>query len=126
MTTQQKTILIVEDEEAVREALVDTFTREGFDVLSAKNGKEGLDSALSKHPDLILLDIVMPIMDGITMAKQLRQDEWGKHVPIILLTNLSDVEHVASAVENDMYDFLVKTDWTLDSVVTTVKERLGI
>ena len=121
-----KKILIVEDEEAVREALVDTFIREGFDVFSAQNGKVGLDNALSKHPDLILLDIVMPVMDGLTMAKQLRRDAWGKNVPIILLTNLSDVEHVADAVENDMYDFLVKTDRTLDSVVTTVKERLGI
>ena len=78
MESLKKTILIVEDEPVYQEALVNKFNIEGFDTLTAENGEEGLSIALEKHPDLILLDLQMPKMDGIEMAKKLRQDEWEK------------------------------------------------
>ncbi|OGY72538.1 MAG: hypothetical protein A3E05_00230 [Candidatus Jacksonbacteria bacterium RIFCSPHIGHO2_12_FULL_44_12] len=121
----KKTILIIEDERSLREALRDKLTREGFSTLEAKNGEEGLDVALREHPELILLDIVMPVMDGMTMLKQLRENAWGKNVKIIILTNLSDIEKIADSVKNEVYDYLVKTDWKLEDVVTKVRERLG-
>ena len=120
-----KKILIIEDERSLREALRDKLTREGFSTLEAKNGEEGLDVALREHPELILLDIVMPVMDGMTMLKKLREDAWGKNVKIIILTNLSDIEKIADSVKNEVYDYLVKTDWKLEDVVTKVRERLG-
>ena len=109
-------------------ALKDKLTREGFATLEAKNGEEGLNVALREHPDLILLDIVMPRMDGITMMKKLRQtDEWGKNVPVILLTNLSaDDEKIMRAVtENEPAYYLVKSDHTISDVVEKVRERLS-
>ena len=121
----KKTILIIEDERSLREALRDKLTREGFSTLEAKNGEEGLDVALREHPELILLDIVMPVMDGMTMLKQLRENAWGKNVKIIILTNLSDIEKIADSVKNEVYDYLVKIDWKLEDVVTKVRERLG-
>jgi len=121
----KKTILIIEDERSLREALRDKLTREGFSTLEAKNGEEGLDVALREHPELILLDIVMPVMDGMTMLKKLREDAWGKNVKIIILTNLSDIEKIADSVKNEVYDYLVKTDWKLEDVVTKIRERLG-
>ena len=121
----KKTILIIEDERSLREALRDKLTREGFSTLEAKNGEEGLDVALREHPELILLDIVMPVMDGMTMLKQLRENAWGKNVKIIILTNLSDIEKIADSVKNEVYDYLVKTDWKLEDVVTKIRERLG-
>lgn len=123
---QNKKILIVEDDISSLEILVDKFTREAFNVLQAKNGIEGLEVALKEHPDLILLDIIMPKMDGISMIKELQEDEWGKDVPIIILTNLSDGEKVAEALERGVQDFLVKSDWNLSDVVKRVKERLRI
>ena len=123
---QNKKILIVEDDISSLEILVDKFTREAFNVLQAKNGIEGLEVALKEHPDLILLDIIMPKMDGISMIKELQEDEWGKDVPIIILTNLSDGEKVAEAIERGVQDFLVKSDWNLNDVVKKVKERLRI
>ena len=121
-----KTILIAEDEQNMRQTLVDAFRREGFNVLEAKNGKEGLDKALGEHPDLILLDIVMPEMDGMTMLKKLREDERGRDIPIIMLTNFSDVEKVTNALESGVYEYLVKSDWKIEDVVLRVKEKLGL
>lgn len=121
-----KTILIAEDEQDMRQTLVDAFRHEGFNVLEAKNGKEGLEFALKEHPDLILLDIVMPEMDGMTMAKKLREDERGKDIPIIMLTNFSDVEKVTNALESGVYEYLVKSDWKIEDVVLRVKEKLGL
>lgn len=122
---QAKKILIVEDEQDIREALVDKFSREGFAVFEARNGEEGLARAFTEHPDLILLDIVMPVMDGITALNKLREDEWGKHVPVILLTNLNDDEKVANAMEKGAFGYLVKSDWKIEDVVTKVKARLA-
>ena len=82
MTQQNKKILIVEDEEDMLRALVDELGHEGFETLEAKNGKEGLSIALKERPDLILLDILMPEMDGMAVMKHLRGDVWGKKVLI--------------------------------------------
>ncbi|MBU2541984.1 response regulator [Patescibacteria group bacterium] len=120
-----KKILIVEDEPSLLKALEIKFIDEGFEVIKAVDGKQGLEMSLLEHPDIILLDIVMPIMDGMTMLKKLREDKWGKDAKVIILTNLSDAEKVAKAAEHNVFDFLVKTDWHISDVVEKVKERLG-
>lgn len=122
---QKKRILIVEDEVSLRSALREKLEREGFEALEAKNGVEGLAAALSEHPDLILLDIIMPVMDGMTMLKKLREDVRGMDAKVIVLTNLSDNEKLADAMEHGTYDYLVKSDWKLEDVVKVVGERLG-
>ena len=126
MAEQNKTILIVEDEQDLREALADKLTREKFTVLEAKNGKEGLDIALEKHPDLILLDIVMPEMDGMTVLRKLREDAWGREVAVILLTNLSATEEniIEEMVKYAPSHYLVKSDWKISDVVGKIRETL--
>ena len=119
------TILIVEDEVLLLNALRDKLTREGFAVLEAKNGKQGLEIALSEHPDFILLDIVMPVMDGMTMLKKLRGDAWGKEAKVILLTNLSDPEKVFESIAREAYEYLVKSEWKIEDVVKMVRDKLG-
>jgi len=121
-----KKILIVEDERDLRQALVDKFTHEGFDVFEAENGEKGLKVALKEHPDLILLDIIMPVMDGITMMEKMCEDKWGQDVPVIMLTNLTDIKRVSEAVESGVYEYLVKSDWKIEDVVKRVREKLGI
>ena len=121
----KKKILIVEDETSLRNALSDKLRLEGFIVLEAKNGEEGLDVALRDHPDLILLDIIMPKMDGLTMLKKLREDVWGKNTKVILLTNLSDNEKVSEALLQGSYDYLVKSDWKIGDVVAKIRARLS-
>lgn len=117
---------IIEDEEPVLSVLSSRFEKEGFDVIRAVDGEEGLKAALKHKPDLILLDLLMPRMDGLSMLKKLREDAWGKHVPVIVLTNLNDAEKVASAAEGGAFDFLVKADWKLEDVVKKVKQKLNI
>ena len=119
-------ILIVEDEAPLRNAVSDILSFEGFTIFQGKNGQEGLDVALAQQPDLILLDLMMPVMDGLTMLEKLRQsNDWGKHVPVILLTNINDPEKVAQATQAGSYDFLVKSDWNIEDVVKKIKTKLA-
>ena len=122
---KQKTILIVEDEEPMLEALINIFKKEGIELLQARDGEEGLNLAMKEKPDLVLLDIIMPKIDGMTVMKKIRENKrWGKNVPIIMLTNLSDPDSVSEAAKYQVYDFLVKTDWKLDEVVKFVMGKL--
>jgi DNA-binding response OmpR family regulator len=125
-TLLNKKVLVTEDEAPLRNAVSDILTFEGFTVFQAKNGQEGLDIALKEHPDLILLDLMMPVMDGLTMLQKLREDEWGKTAAVILLTNINDPEKVAAATDAGTYDFLVKSDWNIEDVVGKIKTRLGV
>jgi CheY-like chemotaxis protein len=118
-------ILVIDDEPTLITAIVDKFTREGFEVLTAANGQEGLKTALKKHPDLILLDIIMPVMDGITMLSQLRKNLWGKNVKVILLTNLSDPGNAGEIIRKSVSGYLIKSNWKLVDVVKQVKEKLS-
>ncbi|MFA6410688.1 MAG: response regulator [Candidatus Buchananbacteria bacterium] len=122
----KKILLIIDDEAMVRKALLSQFDQEQIEVLTASNGEEGLKLALDKHPDLILLDLVMPKMDGMTMLGKLRQDQWGKEAEVIILTNLSDSKKVAEAVEQDTYEYLVKVGWNVSDVVKKVKAKLEL
>ncbi len=125
--SKKYTLLIVEDEMSARRVLADKFTRDGFVVHESANGEAGLATALREHPDMILLDIVMPRMDGMTMLKKLREtDEWGKHVPVIILTNLTSADdgRTRDITELEPAYYLVKTDWKLEDLVAKVRERL--
>jgi len=125
MVNKKNTILVIEDEIDLRALLKDKLESEGFDVLEAENGKIGLEMSLNNHPDIILLDIVMPVMDGLSMLKELRQDEWGKNAPVIILSNLSEVEKISAGMEKNVYDYLVKADWEPDDVVDLIRKKLG-
>lgn len=107
------------------DVLYEKFASEGFDVLKAPNGKEGLETALKSHPDLILLDIIMPVMDGMTMLEKIRQDEWGKDAKIILLTNLSDSDKITQSLSRGVHGYLIKSDWKLEDIVKKVNEELS-
>ena len=84
----------------------------------------GLEVVISKKPDIILLDIIMPRMDGLTMLKKMREKAEVKDIPVILLTNLSEYESMAEAIKSGAFGYLVKTDWTLSKVVEKVRDRL--
>jgi len=119
-----KNILLVEDEGALANILVNKLTQMGFTMKFANNGQEGLQMALNDHPDLILLDIIMPVMDGMTMLQKLRSDSWGKKVNVMLLTNLSDPNKINESKELGVSDYLIKSDWTLEDIVTAVSKKM--
>lgn len=122
--SSQHSVLIIDDEESLVNVLARKFEEEEITAHTAPNGKIGLEVAFDKHPDVILLDIMMPEMDGFDVLKHLQEDEWGKTVSVILLTNSSSIETVARAVSSGMSEFMVKTDMRLEDVIGRVKERL--
>jgi DNA-binding response OmpR family regulator len=99
MDTERKKILVVDDEQDLREAIITALSYEGFEVIEAVDGENGLEVALREKPDLILLDVMMPKMDGIEMLARLRNDAWGNCVKVIIMTALDDMEKIAEAVE---------------------------
>jgi len=94
MAQINKKILIVDDSQELRKILVSALHTENITVIEAGDGEEGLEKALAERPDLILLDIVMPKIDGMAMLEKLREDAWGKDVQVIVLTNMTDAEKV--------------------------------
>lgn len=124
MDQKQKTILVVEDEPAYQNTLAAKLGQEGFVVLTANNGEEGLAISLEKHPDLILLDLQMPKMGGIEMAKKLREDAWGKTANIIILTNASDVSTLEQAFEHEIFQYIVKSDTDLEALTEKIRDAL--
>ena len=115
-------ILIIEDEEALQRILKDKFTEEGFEIFQAKNGLEGYEMALKIQPDLILLDIMMPVLDGLAMLKKLRgESDFGKNVPVIVLTNLSDSKNISTGIEHKVTHYWVKSDWKINDLINQVK-----
>ena len=120
-----KKILIVEDDKSFLWILRQSFENEGLFVLFAQDGQEGLEMAIKENPDLIILDILMPKMDGITVARKLK--EKGTDSYIMFLTNFKDAEHVSQAVEVvGETDYIVKSDLHIDQIIDRVKKRLGV
>ncbi len=122
-----QTILVVEDDALMRGSLALAFRSVAGTVLEAGDGKEGLALALMKHPDLIILDVAMPGLDGISVMRALREDAWGKDARIILLTSLGNSDEVMKEVgrSNPAY-CLVKTQVSVDDVVAKARQLLGL
>lgn len=123
---ESKKILIIENETATRKILADKLMREKFVVIQASNGEDGLNMAISEHPDLILLDIFMPKMNGLQVINELHKDEWGKSVPVIILSNLNDDHEMLNTIQHGNYDYMIKTNHNLSSIVAKIKIKLNI
>ncbi len=116
-----KSILIADDDEMIRVLYSEAFSSAGIEVITATNGQECVDEALKHHPSIILVDIMMPIMSGHKAVDKIRQDEWGKSVKIVYLTNLSDAENVVHAVERKSDEYIVKANNSVKEVVNKVR-----
>lgn len=123
---KQKTILIVEDEESFRDIIVTALRSKKFITLQAKDGREGVELALSKHPDLILLDLLMPVMDGMSAFKKIREDIWGANVPVIVFTNqnATDENLVQDMVNCKPFYYLIKSSWKIYDVIKKIEDIL--
>ena len=133
IAAESRTILIVEDEITLSNILKDALEKIGATVVTAMNGKQGLDKALEIKPDLILMDIVMPVMDGISMLNELRKDDWGKNAKIIVLTNLNYIKGLEPYVhfpslkptkDGRLEDYLVKTSWEIKDILKKINDSL--
>ena len=119
-----KKILIVEDDEDFIFILEKKLTMEGFAILKAKDGLEGIKLAKEENPDLILSDMLMPGMDGIAMAKKIR--EFNADVPVIFLTNIKNPEYTPEMQKKDKFDYLIKANTKIGDIVNKAKAILGL
>jgi len=118
--------MVTEDNQSLNAVLVTKMNSEGFTVYHTFNGKEALEIVYDKKPDLILLDLFMPIYDGYNFLKSLRQDVWEKNARIIILTNtsLADDKVIELIEQEKPLSFLVETSTKLQDLVSHVNEAL--
>ncbi|MFA5155453.1 MAG: response regulator [Patescibacteria group bacterium] len=119
-----KKILIVEDEIQLVQALSIKLKEAGFEVLAAYDGIQGLDLAEKHRPDLILCDIKMPKMDGLTMLEKIRAANWGNDIIVMMLSNSGSKEKISAALTNWVARYFVKSDWDLEKIVAEIKKVL--
>ncbi len=120
-----KKILIIEDESALQKTFSDLLGGEGYKVISALDGEVGLETAKKEKPDLILLDLILPKINGFGVLKRLKADDTTKNIPVIVLTNLEGVEDVNKAIELGIKTYLVKGQYSLEDIVTKIKDCIG-
>ncbi len=120
-----KTVLIIEDDAVLSEMYKDKFSLSGFSVIIAEDGQKGLDMAVSSKPELILLDLALPKIKGTDILGTLRSTDWGKSVPILVLTNLNVDGKILEAITkyNPVY-CLIKSNTTPEEVVEKAKEAM--
>ncbi len=125
MADAKRKILIVEDEAPLRKALAEEFVDAGYTVLEANDGLEGINIALREKPDIILLDQLMPKLNGVGMLKQLRADPWGKTVPAIMATNMSTTDTINEAIDAGANDYFIKSEVSVAEIIKLIDDRLS-
>ena len=102
----------------------DLLNREGYEVISALDGEVGLRLAKEKQPDLILLDLILPKIDGFEVLKRLKQDSTTQEIPVVVLTNLEQMEDIGRVLALGATTYLVKADYSLEDVLEKIKKTL--
>lgn len=118
----KKKIALLDDDEILARLTVGELTKAGFTVVRAPDGEAGWKLVKAELPDLVLLDVVMPKLDGIGVLKKMKEDEKTKNIPVVVLTNLDDIEKVAEAIQLGARSYLVKTDWKISDVIKKIEE----
>lgn len=118
-------IAIIEDDQAIAQMYRFKFEAEGFEVQTAENGVLGLELAEQMKPDMILLDLMMPEMNGDEMFEKLRAADWGQKIKVIILTNMGEQEIPSKVRELGVSDIILKADMTPRQVADLVKKHLG-
>lgn len=119
-------IAIIEDDITINQMYRMKFEADGFDVWVATNGRDGVKLVQEFQPDLILLDLGMPEMTGDKALAEIRSHDWGKTVPVIILTNLGQEEAPKSLRSLGIHSYIVKAELTPREVVARVKDALGL
>jgi len=120
----KKKILVIEDEKTLRFLLNQTLAEEGFEVEEAIDGEEGIQKLKESKPDLILLDLLLPGIDGFEVLSRIKRDSDSESIPVIILSNLGQEEEVERGLKLGAIDYLIKAHFTLDEIALRVKKFL--
>lgn len=120
-----KNILVIEDDRFLRELIVQKLSMEGFNVVEAIDGEQGVKKIKEAHPDLVLLDLILPGIDGFEVLARTMKDPSLTSIPIIILSNLGQKEDVEKALKLGATDFLIKAHFTPGEIINKIKTILG-
>lgn len=123
--SEKKYILLVEDDEFLAELYATKLNLEGFEIGLAGDGEKGLKIIREKNPDLVLLDIVLPKLDGFEILKKMKASKKTKNIPVILLTNLSQKDEVKKGLDLGADDYLIKAHFMPSEVIKKIKQVLA-
>ncbi|MDD5567214.1 MAG: response regulator [Patescibacteria group bacterium] len=122
--SRKKRILLIEDDSFLSGMYIAKLTIENFEVLLASDGQEGIELAKKSKPDLILLDLLLPKVDGYTVLKTIKKNRALATIPVILLTNLTQKENIEKAMKYQIEDYLIKAHFMPSEVIEKVKRIL--
>ena len=122
MNQDSPRILIIDDEKQTSRTMAMALSAVGYTTSEASSGKEGLLTAFEQHPQLIILDYYIQDQDGVSVLRQLRQDEWGREVPVIVASNVYDVDIINDIMSLGVKDYVLKSDIKLEDIVRLVGE----
>jgi DNA-binding response OmpR family regulator len=126
-TDTRRVLLIVEDEASMMRLLKDALEGEGFAIMQAATAERAMEDATTQHPDLILLDLMLPGMHGMSFLEKVREQDWGKKLPVVILTNVSPDQDIMSGVVRDEPSYyVIKANASMDEIVAKVKVALGM
>lgn len=124
MNTKNKRVLIIEDDPFIADVYVLKLESEGYDVETAEDGMKGLSMLKNNKYDIILLDILMPNLDGFKVLEQIKMRPDISKVPVIILTNLSQKKDIQKGIDLGASDYIIKTKFTPTEVVKTIAKVL--
>lgn len=117
-------ILVAEDDKLISNSLCDALKAQGYEPSAAFDGEETLSKVKEIHPDLLLLDIMMPKLDGIGVMWELKANKEISDIPVVVLTNMGDMETISKILDAGATDYLLKSDQTVDDILAKVKTVL--
>lgn len=120
----QKTILIIEDSPYLAESLIDMFEIKGYNAIASPTGREGVEMAITQKPDLILLDIRLPDIDGYEVYRRIRENDWGKKANIIVLTASESIENISKNIDLPTERVLFKPKWSAQNLIAHIESIL--
>lgn len=120
-----KKILVIEDDKFLRELIVQKLLKEGYEVIEGLNGEEGVKKLSEEKPDLALLDLILPGIDGFEVLNQAKQNPETASIPVLILSNLGSQEDIERGLKLGATDFLIKAHFTPGEIVTKIKTILA-
>jgi DNA-binding response OmpR family regulator len=120
-----KKILFIEDDNAIQKTLGEGLRNKGYDVVSATDGEEGLEFSKDANADLVILDLILPKMHGLKVLENMRKEPATAETPVIILTNLENINEVEQALEFGATTYLVKANYSLEEVLNKIEQSLG-
>lgn len=126
MADKKIKVAVVEDDEMIMRAYGDGLRRAGMEVYTAANGQEGLDIIRVELPDIVLLDIIMPDMNGFEVLREMKKDEATASIPVIVLSNLGQSKDIDRAIELGAKRYLVKANTSIEIAIDTINNVLGL